>query len=55
MKLKDIEAEALAEILAEEAESRKKEIQKLYKEVRAAKKVFDTLTRKYELLLEEEV
>ena len=55
MKLKDLEAEALKEIQAEEAEGRKKDIQRLYKEVRAAKKVLDTLTRKYELLLDEEV
>ncbi len=55
MKLKDLEAEALKEIQAEEAVGRKKDIQRLYKEVRAAKKVFDTLTRKYTSLLEEEV
>jgi len=55
MKLKQIEAEALAEIQAEEVERRKVQIQELYKQKQAAWKVYNMLDKKYQVLMEEEI
>lgn len=55
MKMKDIAAEAVKEVDAANIEACKEKIISLYKQMKAAEKVFKMLQHKYYLLLEEEV